>query len=88
MKLPNCLKIICSFFAIIGIIGLIYGYYSNQALNGLNVLLTSLTLTALAVYAYHTYLIAKDAYTASASLVLQPFPNDPYHIAFIIQNHS
>ena len=47
-----------------------------------------LTLAVLLVYAYHTYLLARDAWTPSAAFVLSPYPSEPYHFAFIVQNHS
>jgi hypothetical protein len=47
-----------------------------------------LTLAALLVYVYCTYALAKDAWTPSASFALAPYPDDCYHFAFLIHNHS
>jgi len=47
-----------------------------------------MTLVALVVYAYYTYMLAKDAWTISASFALVPIPNNPYHFLFLINNHS
>jgi hypothetical protein len=47
-----------------------------------------LTLAAVLVYVYYTYLLAKDAWTPSASFVLEAYADDPYHFAFLIWNHS
>jgi hypothetical protein len=47
-----------------------------------------LTLAALLVYVYCTYMIAVEAWTISASFALLQLEPDPYHFAFILQNHS
>lgn len=47
-----------------------------------------LTLAALIIYSYYTYLIAKDAWTPSASFAIVQVPGSHHHFLFLIQNHS
>lgn len=47
-----------------------------------------LTLAAVLAYVYYTYLLAKDAWIPCASFALKAYPKDPYHFAFLVQNHS
>ncbi len=47
-----------------------------------------LTLAAVLVYVYYTYLLAKEAWTPSAAFALQRYPDEPYHFALILSNHS
>jgi len=56
--------------------------------NRANNLIHFLTLAAVICYAYYTYVIAKDAWTPSASFVLVPIEKKGHRFAFLIKNHS
>lgn len=89
MKLPKWLRTIIFGLVISGFVGLGFEFFSKyQILNKIASLALVLTLAAILVYVYYTYLIAKDAWTPSASFALKAYPNDPYSFAFILQNHS
>ena len=89
MKLPFWLKALVAFLALVGFIGFV-GAVCNQSnfLKSVADLALVLTLAALIVYSYYTYLIAKEAWTPSASFALVQVPGNPYHFLFLIQNHS
>ena len=54
----------------------------------INEIAVLLTLIAVIIYVYYTYILAKDTWTPSASFLLKPYPQAPYHFLFLIQNHS
>jgi hypothetical protein len=87
--LPWQLKVIISLLIVLGVIGLILRlFFGCTILKDIADFGLILTLVALLAYVYYTYLLAKDAWTPSASFALKPYPNTPHHIAFILQNHS
>jgi len=89
MKIPKWLWWIISVLLLCGILGLIVNNISeNQVLKGLGDFALILTLIAVIIYVYFTYMLAKDTWLPSASFLLKPYPNDPYHFAFFVQNHS
>ena len=83
--LPKWLKVLLVFLLVLSIVSVAIKIICNI---DISVFALFLSLAALIVYAYYTYLIAKDAYTPSASFAIQPYINDPFHFAFILQNHS
>lgn len=89
MRISSILSI--SVFVLIGLalgglaLELLYGF---QILNKIADFSLILTLAAVLLYVYYTYLIAREAWVPSASFVLKPYPNKPYHFAFIIKNYS
>ena len=89
MKTPSIL-----FISVIVLIILALGGLALELLCGLQILREIadfsliLTLAAVLLYVYYTYLIASEAWIPSASFVLKPYPNKPYHFAFIIKNYS
>jgi hypothetical protein len=46
-----------------------------------------ITLAVLIVYAYHTSLLAKEAWSPSASISIAPIQEQPYSFVFTVQNH-
>lgn len=89
MNLPKWLLIIIFVLVILGLAGLCLRIFSEcQILGDIANFALILTFAAVLVYVYCTYLLAKDAWTPSASFALKAYPNDPYHFAFLIQNHS
>lgn len=89
MKLPKGLWTLILVLAILGFVGFGFRLFSNyQILGDIANFALILTLAAVLVYVYYTYLLAKDAWTPSASFALEAYPNDPYHFAFLIRNHS
>ena len=87
--LPKWVKILMFFLIGLSFTSIIIKIFFNiDYLNDISNFSLILSLAALIAYAYFNYLIAKDAYTPSASFALQPYINDPYHFAFILQNHS
>jgi len=89
MKLPRLLLTLVCILILLGVVGLSFRLFSNyQILGDIANFALVLTLAAVLVYVYYTYLLAKDAWTLSASFALKAYPADPYHFAFLIQNHS
>jgi len=75
---------------IAGVVGLIIPLFCGNS-SFLQVIANAalvFTLAILILYTYYTYLIAREAWTPSASFALKPYPGTPYHFAFILQNHS
>jgi hypothetical protein len=89
MKNPCWLNLVVICLVALGIgaavVSIVCGPQALQVITNLAVVLT---LAVLIIYAYHTYLLAKDAWTPSAAFVLEPYPSHPYHFLFLLQNHS
>ena len=89
MKLPSWLWIPICAVILLGCVGFGLGRFGDpQLLGDIANFALILTLAALLVYVYYTYLLAKDAWTPSASFALQAFQSDPYQFHFLIRNHS
>ena len=89
MNLPKWLWAIIIVSFISGLVGLGFRIFSEcLILEDIASLALIFTLVVVAIYVYYTYMIAKDAWTPSASFVLEVYPGDPYHFAFFLQNHS
>ncbi len=89
MKLPKSLIAAIVLLLSMGVIGLLLKIFNNfEPLRDFADFALVLTLAALLAYVYFTYLLAKDAWTLSSSFILEPLPNDPYHLLFIINNPS
>lgn len=89
MKLPKWLWGLIFLLVILALVGLaVRLFFECQILGDIANFALVLTLAAVLVYVYYTYLLAKDVWTPSASFALKPYSNDPYHFAFLIQNHS
>lgn len=89
MELPKWLWTLILVLVILGFVGLGLRLFSGyQILGDIANFALILTLAAVLVYVYYTYLLAKDAWTPSASFALEAYPDDPYHFAFLIWNHS
>ncbi len=89
MKLPWWLKILILALAMLALVGGVFTLFSGyRPLGEIANFALVLTLGAILLYVYYTYLLAKDAWTPSASFALEPYPKDPLHFAFVIQNHS
>ena len=89
MKIPKGLWAVIIILFISSFVGLgfrIFGRY--QILGDIANFSLVLTLVAVLFYVYYTYMLAKEAWTPSASFTLKPYPKDKYHFAFFIQNHS
>jgi len=89
VKNPTWLNVLVVAFLALGVGAALLAIKCGPlVLQGAANLAVVLTLAVLLVYAYHTYLIAKEGWTPSAAFVLKPYPSDPYHFAFLLQNHS
>lgn len=89
MKLPKWLFILILVLVMLGFVGLGLSLFSRcRILGDIANFALVLTLAAVLVYIYYTYLLAKDAWTPSASFALKAYPSDPYHFALLVQNHS
>lgn len=87
--LPKWIKVLIVFLIVLSIVSVAIKIICNiDYLSDISDFALILSLVALIAYAYYNYLIAKDAYTPSASFAIQPYKNDPFHFAFILQNHS
>ncbi|MFH0951802.1 MAG: hypothetical protein V1838_01285 [Patescibacteria group bacterium] len=93
MKMP---KIFLALIIILLIISIIFIALQNDFIEGVPFDLKAnvsdffliLTFIALLIYAYYTYLIAKDAWSPSASFYFQPHLGNQYYYDFFITNHS
>lgn len=85
MKTPLILSMFVIILVILALIGLLC---EPQFLSKIADVSLIITLAALSLYVYYTYLIAKEAWIPSASFALVPYPNMPYHFAFVLRNHS
>ena len=89
MKHPKWLLILIFALVILAFVGAGFTLFSgHRPLGEIANFALVLTLGAILAYVYYTYLLAKDAWTPSASFALKAYPNDPYHFSFQIQNHS
>lgn len=89
MKLPLWLKVSVVLLILLGVIGFIIDFCrQSTVLKSVADLALVFTLAALMIYSYYTYLIAKDAWTPSASFFLAQDPENPYQFMFLIRNHS
>ena len=89
MTSPTWLRIIVAVLILFGVgAAFLSIWWGPLPLHAAGNLAVVLSLAVLIVYAYHTFLLARDAWTPSASFVLRALPNDPYHFAFLLQNHS
>ena len=64
------------------------GFHKAEVLDNIGALALAFTLIVVSIYTYYTYVLAKDAFTPSASFGLKEYTNDPYQITFTLQNHS
>jgi hypothetical protein len=89
MKIPRWLLAIIILIIFLGFTGFFVEFFSEyRFLSSISSLALILTLAVVSIYAYYTYLLAKDAWTPSASFMLKQFEDDPYHFHFIIKNNS
>lgn len=89
MKFPKWLWTLIFTLVILGFVGLGLRLFGGcQLLGDIANFSLVLTLAAILVYVYYTYMLAKDAWTPSASFELIPLSNDSYHLIFLIRNHS
>jgi len=89
MKTPFVLFISVIALVVLALVGLMLElFYGFQVLGKIADFSLILTLVAVLLYVYYTYLLAREAWVPSASFALVPYPNTPYHFAFILQNHS
>ena len=92
MNIPKWFWIIIVILLLLGIGGFAFSFTELSSrfeiLEKVGNLSLVLTLVAVLFYVYYTYKLAKEAWTPSASFILKPFPNNKYHFAFLIQNHS
>jgi hypothetical protein len=87
MKIPLWLTCVVLCPVVLGIGAGVVWLLDSKTLQAITNVAVILTLGVLMVYTYYTYLLASDAWTPSASFTLTPYPNDPYHFAFLLQNH-
>jgi hypothetical protein len=89
VNLPLSLRFLVGALVLMGVFGFISPLIVDfPLLKQIADLALVLTLAALVVYCYYTYVIAKEASTPSAAFSLMKLPDNPYHFAFLIQNHS
>ena len=89
MKPPKWLWTLIITLVVLDFIGLGLNFFSeHRVLGDIANFSLVLTLAMLLVYAYYTYLLAKEAWTPSASFALKTDPNNPYHFAFLIKSYS
>jgi len=88
-KMPKWLFLFVLSLVVLGCIGVGFKLFTdNEILSDIANFSLILTLAAVLVYVYYTYLIAKEAWTPSASFSLVADPRDKYHVIFILNNHS
>ena len=86
MKNPSWLNLVVICIILLGIVAAVVSSICNtQALQMVTNLAIILTLAVLIIYAYHTYILAKDTCTPSASFALGPYQSNPYHFFFYLR---
>lgn len=88
LGLPLSIFIIILLIIFGGIIGIYKEFGKTDWLTISGNFALILTLATIIAYVYYTYLLAKEAWTTSASFGLLRWEKDPYLIIFILQNHS
>lgn len=89
MKIPILLWVLIVLLIVSSLVGLCLGLFTQcRILGQIADFALVLTLVAVLFYVYYTYMLAKEAWTISASFALVPIPNNPYHFIFLISNHS
>jgi len=89
MRIPRTLVAVIVFLLLLGVADFILRTVLRlDALGDIGNLVLTLTLVVLILYAYYTYVLAKETLTPSASFLIHPYPGDPFHFMFTIQNHS
>lgn len=89
MKFPKLLWTLIVLLITSGIVGLYLRLFTQcRILDDIADLALIFTLAALLVYVYYTYLLAKEAWTISASFALKRIEGDPYRFVFILNNFS
>jgi hypothetical protein len=87
MKTPKRITILAIVVLLFGVGGSIrYTALTNYLEVGL--IISTITLVTVMLYVYYTYLIAKDAWTPTASFYFRQYDNDPQHIQYVMTNHS
>jgi hypothetical protein len=89
MKLPRWLLASAFILFIAAFVGLVLKiFFKCQILSDIGDMALLLTLVVVMIYAYYTYLLAKDAWSPSASFSLHTEQGDLGHVFFVIQNFS
>ena len=89
MKLPLLLKIFLATVILALVIGTFLRFaYGMSMLKDISDISLILTFIVLVLYTHYTYLIAKEAWSPCASFAITQFPNQPFHIKFIIFNNG
>lgn len=87
---PRWVKLAAGFLVVIAFIALFLTLYlgKTEMLNQFADFALIITLAVLICYCYSTYLLAKEAWTISATYQLVPTQDDPYHFVFVLHNLS
>lgn len=87
MRLPRFLQGAIFVLILLAIIALVMSLTGKPKISShLASFALLLTLAALIIYTWYTYLLAKEAWTPSASIKLQEF-KDPYQFRFVLQSY-
>ncbi|MGB2803504.1 MAG: hypothetical protein WBD64_01235 [Candidatus Zixiibacteriota bacterium] len=89
MKPPKLLMLLILVLIASAIVGLCLRIFTEyRILDDIANLALVFTLVAVLFYVYYTYLLAKEAWTISASFSFKRGEGDPYRFAFILTNFS
>jgi hypothetical protein len=85
MKIPLWLIGIPIVFCVFALVGIGYDYLCLRDVADFALILTFIIIF---FYTYFTYVLAKEPMLPVASFMLKAYPDNPYEIAFIMQNYS
>jgi hypothetical protein len=90
MKLPRWLKTLIVVITVAGVAGFVLSVccQNSKFPKAIADLALVLTLIAVIIYVYYTYVLAKEAWTPSASISFQRTEQDPLHFLVFITNSS